>query len=76
MTATSCGTDATSDAIAGLVHDDPAKALVMSYFRRLIADDLGEWHMLERRYPGRHTGETYLLAKTMITPHRVSRSKF
>jgi hypothetical protein len=56
------------DAIAGLVHDDPAKARVMTYFRLLVADGLAEWRMLENgdirlRFP---TGATYLLAKTMI----------
>jgi len=35
---TSCGPDATSDAIAGLVYADPAKALVIAYFRWLVAD--------------------------------------
>lgn len=62
-------TDATSDAIAGLVQDDPAKALVMTCFRRLVAGGYAEWHMPENggvqlRF---HTGETYLLAKTTIT---------
>jgi hypothetical protein len=33
-----CGTDATSDAIAGVFHADPAKALVMTYVRRLVVD--------------------------------------
>ena len=56
---TSCGTDATSD---------PAKALVIAYFRWLVADGYAQWH---RRENGDiqfrlHTGETYLLAKTMI----------
>jgi hypothetical protein len=65
----SCGTDATSDAIGGLVHADPAKALVMTCFRRLVADGYAEWHMLEngdiqlRLY----TGEAYRLGKAMIT---------
>jgi hypothetical protein len=63
------GTDPTSDAIAGLIHADPAKALVMTYVGKLVADGYAEWHMLENgdiqlRF---HTGETYLLAKTMIT---------
>ena len=65
----SCGTDAMSDAIMGLVHADPAKALVMTYFRRLVADGYAEWHMFENGdlQLRLHTGETYLLAKTMIT---------
>jgi len=66
---TSCSADATSDATAGLVQTDQAKVLVMAYFRQLVADGYGEWHMLERgdielRF---RTGETYLLAKTTIT---------
>jgi hypothetical protein len=66
---TSCGTGATSDAIAGLVHADPAKALVMAYFRRLVADGHAEWRMLENGdiQLRLHTGEIFLLAKTMIT---------
>ena len=58
----------TPDAIAGLVHADPAKARVMAYFRRLVADGYAQWHMLEDgdiRLSFR-TGETYLLAKTTI----------
>jgi hypothetical protein len=65
---TSCGTDATSEAIAGFVDADPAKALVIAYFRRVVADGYAQWH---RRENGDiqfrlYTGETYLLAKTMI----------
>jgi hypothetical protein len=58
----------TPDAIANLVYADPAKARVMAYFRRLVADGYAEWHMLEDgdvRLCFR-TGETYLLAKTTI----------
>jgi hypothetical protein len=56
------------DAIAALVHADPAKARVMAYFRRLVTDGHAEWQMLENgdirlRF---RTGETYLLAKTTI----------
>jgi hypothetical protein len=56
------------DAIAGLVHADPAKARVMTYFRQLVADGYAEWRMLENgdirlRF---RSGETYLLAKTAI----------
>jgi hypothetical protein len=62
---TSCGTDT----IAGLLHADPAKALVMAYFRRLVADGHAEWRMLENGdiQLRLHTGEIFLLAKTMIT---------
>jgi len=42
-----CGSDATSDAIAGLFHADLAKALVMTYVRRLVVDGYAECHMLE-----------------------------
>jgi hypothetical protein len=63
-----CGTDATSDAIAGLFRGDPAKALVMTYVHRLVVDGYAEWDMLENgdiqlRF---QTGETLLLARTMI----------
>jgi hypothetical protein len=63
-----CGTDATSDAIAGLFHADPAKALVMTYVRRLVVDGYAEWDVLENgdiqlRF---QTGETFLLARKMI----------
>ncbi|MGY3606015.1 MULTISPECIES: hypothetical protein [unclassified Bradyrhizobium] len=56
------------DAIAALVHADPAKARVMAYFRRLVTDGHAEWQMLENgdirlRF---RTGETYLLAKMTI----------
>jgi hypothetical protein len=56
------------DPIAGLVHADPAKARVMAYFHRLVADGYAEWHMLgngDIRLRFR-TGQTYLLAKTTI----------
>jgi hypothetical protein len=64
-----CRTRTTPDAIAGLVYADPAKALVMTYFRRLVADGHAEWHMLESGDIQLHlyTGETYRLAKTTIT---------
>jgi hypothetical protein len=64
-----CRTRPRHDAIAGFVHADPAKVRVLTYFRRLVADGYAEWYMLENgdiwlRF---RTGETYLLAKTMIT---------
>ena len=64
-----CGIDATSDAIAGVFHADPAKALVMSYVRRLVVDGYAEWDMLENGdiQLSFRTGETFLLAPTMIT---------
>ena len=62
------GTDPTSDAIAGLIHADPAKALVMTYVRRLVVDGYAEWDMLENGdiQLSFQTGETFLLARTMI----------
>jgi hypothetical protein len=60
--------ETTPDAIAGLVHPDPAKALVMTYVGKLVSDGCAEWHMLENgdiqlRF---RTGETFLLAETMV----------
>ena len=65
----SCGAGAMSEAIARLVDRDPAKALAMTYLRRLVADGYAEWHMLENGNIRLHllTGETYLLAKATIT---------
>jgi hypothetical protein len=63
-----CGTDATSDAIASLFHADPAKALVMTYVRRLVVDGYAEWNILENGdiQLSFQTGETFLLTRTMI----------
>jgi len=63
-----CGTDATFDATAGLFRADPAKALVMTYLRRLVVDGYAEWDMLENRdiQLSFQTGEIFLLARTMI----------
>jgi hypothetical protein len=63
-----CGTDATFDATAGLFRADPAKALVMTYVRRLVVDGYAEWDMLENRdiQLSFQTGEIFLLARTMI----------
>ncbi|MCA6110753.1 hypothetical protein [Bradyrhizobium cenepequi] len=52
----------------GLAYADPAKARVMAYFRRLVADGYAEWQMLENgdirlRF---RSGETYLLAQTAV----------
>ena len=62
------GTEATPDAIAGLIHADTAKALVMTYVGQLVADGYAEWDMLENGDVELrcHTGETFLLAETMI----------
>jgi hypothetical protein len=60
-----CGTDAASDAV---FHADPAKALVMSYVRRLVVDGYAEWDLLESGdiQLSFQTGETFLLTRTMI----------
>jgi hypothetical protein len=57
-----------SDAIAGLVHADPAKTLVMTFIGRLIADGFAEWKMvdngeIELRFS---TGETYTLGQKAV----------
>ena len=62
------GTDANSDAFDELFHADPARSLVMAYFSQLVIDGLAEWDMLANGdirlcFP---TGETFLLAKTVI----------
>lgn len=62
------GTDTTSDAFDELSHADPARSLVMAYFNQLVVGGLAEWDMLANgdirlRFP---TGETFLLAKTVI----------
>ena len=62
------GTEATPDAIAGLIHADTVKALVMTYVGQLVADGYAEWDMLENGDVELrcHTGETFLLAETTI----------
>jgi hypothetical protein len=63
-----CGTTQTSDAIASLFRADPAKALVMTYVRRLVVDGYAERDMLKNGdiRPHFQTGEIFLLARTMI----------
>jgi len=62
------GTEATPDAIAGLTHVDPAKALVMPSVGQLVADGYAEWDMLENGdvHLRCRTGETFLLAEAVI----------
>jgi len=62
------GTEGAPDAIAGLIHADAAKALVMTYIGQLVADGYAEWDMLENGEVQLrcHTGETFLLAETTI----------
>jgi hypothetical protein len=59
---------AAPDAIAGLIHADAAKALVMTYVGQLVAEGYGEWDMLENGDVQLrcHTGEIFLLAETTI----------
>jgi hypothetical protein len=63
-----CGTEATPDAIVGLAHADPAKALVMKYVGQLVTDGYAEWKLLangeiELRFD---TGETFILRDKVI----------
>jgi hypothetical protein len=58
----------TSDVIAGLVHADPANAVVMSYIGQLVADGYAQWTKLndgdiELTF---NSGETFLLAERVI----------
>ena len=61
-------TEAAPGAIAGLIHADAAKALVMTYVGQLVADGYAEWDLLENGDVQLrcHTGEIFLLAETMI----------
>lgn len=59
---------AVSDVFDAPFSADPERSLVMAYFGQLVADGLAEWDMLANgdirlRFP---TGETFLLAKTVI----------
>ena len=63
-----CSIGATSGAIAGLFHGDPAKALVMTCIGQLVARGYAQWDMLDNgdirlRF---HMGETFLLGEKMI----------
>jgi hypothetical protein len=58
-----------TDALAEPFHADPTKALVMDYFKQLVADGFAKWAMLDSgdiqlRF---NTGETFLLTETAIT---------
>jgi hypothetical protein len=58
----------TPDAITPLFNADPAKALVMKYIGQLVADGFAELIMpangdIQLRF---NTGETFLLAETVI----------
>ena len=59
---------AASDAIAGLVHADPAKALVMTSIGQLVADGYAEWTMLDDGdiELSFNSGETFLLGERVV----------
>jgi hypothetical protein len=61
-------TEAMRDNIAGLVEANPARALVMTYVRSLVADGHAEWDLRENGdiHLRLQTGETFLLADTTI----------
>jgi hypothetical protein len=40
------GAEAVANKVAGVIFGDPAKALVMSYVRQLVADGHAEWDLL------------------------------
>jgi hypothetical protein len=63
-----CGSKAALDAITGLSHADPAKALVMACISELAADGHAEWNMLDSGdiHLSFNTGGTFLLADTVI----------
>jgi hypothetical protein len=56
------------DAIAGLVHVDPAKAFAMACIGQFVTNGHAEWHMLGNGdiRLRLHTGETYLLTEAVI----------
>ena len=58
-----------SAAIAGLVHTDPAKALVMICIGQLVANGHARWTMLDdgNIELSFYTGKTFLLANRAIT---------
>ena len=62
------GTEVTPDAIADLICNDDAKALVMSFVGHLVANGHAEWDVrtnrdVQLRF---HTGEIFILEETMI----------
>jgi hypothetical protein len=61
-------TKATSDAIAGLVHADPAKAFMMTCIGQLITEGHAQWSMLGDGdiQLSFHSGERFLLAERVI----------
>jgi len=64
-----CGRKAAPDTITPLFHADPAKAFVVAYIGRLVADGHANWDVLDNgdvrvRF---RTGEAFLLKETVIT---------
>ena len=63
-----CADKATSDLIGGLVHADPAKALVMTCIGQLVADGHAQWTTLNEGdiELSFNSGETFLLAERVV----------
>ena len=63
-----CANKATSDVIAGLVHADPAKALVMTCIAQIVADGHAQWTTLDDGdiELSFNSGEMFLLAERVI----------
>jgi hypothetical protein len=62
------GAEAVANKVAGMIFGDPAKAIVMSYVRQLVADDHAEWDLLangeiEVRF---RTGDSFIFGETTI----------
>jgi hypothetical protein len=62
------GAEAVANKVAGMIFGDPAKALVMSYVRQLVADGHAEWDLLangeiEVRF---RTGDSFIFGETTI----------
>jgi hypothetical protein len=62
------GAEAVANQVAGVIFGDPAKALVMSYVRQLVADGHAEWDLLangeiEVRF---RTGDSFIFGETTI----------
>ena len=62
------GAEAVANKVAGMIFGDPAKALVMSYVRQLVADGHAEWDLLangeiEVRF---RMGDSFIFGETTI----------
>jgi len=62
-----CGMTVSQDAFSP--HDDPDKAVVISYMSQAVSEGLSEWEMLGngKIWVRFTTGEIFLLAKSKIT---------